>query len=81
MTGQVPPGRWVVWIGYYTGADGFAVVDIAGASQRFAVRSGLNAVQLVVEGGFDRFRMTLDQAGGTLCLTDAAAGVPRPGTP
>lgn len=81
MTGQVPPGRWVVRIGYYAGADGFAVVDVAGTRQRFAVRSGLNAVQLVVEGGFDRFRMTLDQAGATLCLTDAAAGIPRPGTP
>jgi len=81
MTAQVPPGRWVVRIGYYTGADGFAVVDVAGTSQRFAVRSGLNAVQLVVEGGFDRLRMTLDQSGATLCLTDAAAGIPRAGTP
>lgn len=81
MAAQVPLGRWVVRIGYYTGTDGFAVVDIAGTSRRFAVRSGLNAVQLVVEGGFDRFRMTLEQAGATLCLTDAAAGVPRAGTP
>lgn len=81
MQGQVPLGRWVLRIGYYTSTDGYATVDVAGTSQRFAVRSGLNAVQLVVEGAFDRFRMTLGQPDVTLCLTDAAAGVPRPAAP
>jgi hypothetical protein len=81
MAAQVPDGRWVVRIGYYTNADGYATVAIAGTTQRFAVRSGLHAVQLVVEGAFDRFRATLGEAGTTLCLTDAAAGVPRAETP
>lgn len=81
LQAEVPLGRWVLRIGYYTSIDGFATVDVAGTSKRFAVRSGLNAVQLVVEGAFDRFRMTLGQPDATLCLTDAAAGVPRAAAP
>jgi len=81
MQAQVPLGRWVLRIGYYTSADGYATIDVAGTTQRFAVRTGLNAVQLVVEGAFDRFRMTLGQPDATLCLTDAAAGVPRAAAP
>lgn len=81
MQAQVPLGRWVLRLGYYTSTEGYATVDVAGTTQRFAVRTGLNAVQLVVEGAFDRFRVTLGQANATLCLTDAAAGVPRPAAP
>ncbi len=85
MQAQVPAGRWVLRISYYTSVEGYATVDVAGTSQRFAVRPGLNAVQLVVEGAFDRFRMTLGPVPGqpeaTLCLTDAAAGVPRAAAP
>lgn len=79
MQGEVPPGRWVLRIGYYTSADGFAEVLVAGSRQRFAVRSGLQAVDVVVNGGFTNFRMTLDDPVATLCLTDASAGVPTPG--
>jgi len=81
MRALVPDGRWVLRIGYYTSTDGYAVVDAAGSSQRLAVRSGLNVVQLVVDGAFDRFRMSIEQPEATLCLTDAAAGVPRPEAP
>ncbi|MET3960315.1 hypothetical protein ABIE44_000249 [Marmoricola sp. OAE513] len=78
MEADVPDGRWVLRIGYYTSADGFADLDVAGGHQRFAVRSGLNAVDVVVNGGFTNFRMTLEDPTTTLCLTDASAGVPRP---
>lgn len=78
MQALVPDGRWVLRIGYYTSAEGFATVGVAGRTHRFAVRTGLNAVDVVVEGSFRQFRMTLEQPGATLCLTDAAAGVPTP---
>jgi hypothetical protein len=81
MRASVPPGRWVLRIGYYTDRDGFATVDVAGSTQRFAVRDGLNAIELVVEGGFDGFLATLEGHESTLCLTNASAGVPLPDTP
>lgn len=77
MQGEVPEGRWVLKIGYYTNVDAFATIQVAGGQQRFAVRSGLQSVDVVVNGGFVNFRMTLDKADATLCLTDASAGVPR----
>lgn len=79
MQGRVPDGRWVLRLGYYTSTDGYAVVEVAGSTQRFAVRSGLHAVQLVVRGSFDRFRIAIEQPEATLCLADASAGVPRAG--
>lgn len=78
MAGFVPSGRWVLRIGYYTDTDGFLSIGVAGRTQRFPVRDGLNAVDLVVEGEFDGFRATLEDPDATLCLTDASAGVPRP---
>jgi hypothetical protein len=78
MAGFVPSGRWVLRIGYYTDTDGFMSIGVAGSTQRFPVRDGLNAVDLVVEGEFDGFRATLEDPDATLCLTDASAGVPRP---
>ncbi|RNL64931.1 hypothetical protein EFK50_02820 [Nocardioides marmoriginsengisoli] len=78
MQAEVPDGRWVLRLGYYTSADGFAVLDVVGTRYRFAVRSGLHALDVVVNGGFTNFRVTLESAATTLCLTDAAAGVPRP---
>ncbi|MCX6395364.1 MAG: hypothetical protein NTV23_02635 [Propionibacteriales bacterium] len=78
MQAEVPAGRWVLRIGYYTSADGFATLLVAGSEQRFAVRSGLHAIDVVVNGGFVNFRMTLDDPVATLCLTNASAGVPRP---
>lgn len=78
METAVPAGRWVLRIGYYTSADGFAELDVAGGHQRFAVRSGLHAVDVVVDGAFTNFRMTLEDPTTTLCLTDASAGVPHP---
>jgi hypothetical protein len=81
MRASVLPGRWVLRIGYYTSADGFATVDVAGSTQRFAVRDGLNAIDLVLEGGFDGFRAVIEGQDAVLCLTDAAAGVPRPDLP
>lgn len=81
MQADVPGGRWVLRIGYYTSIDGFATVLVAGTQQRFAVRSGLHVVDLVVNGGFVNFRMTLEDRDATLCLTNAPAGVPRPEGP
>ena len=81
MASEVPFGHWVLRIGYYTGAAGFLSVDVAGRSQRFAVRDGLNVVDLVVRGRFKGFKATLEGRDTALCLTDAEAGVPRPGTP
>ncbi|MCZ4498238.1 MAG: hypothetical protein JWQ74_791 [Marmoricola sp.] len=78
MQAAVPDGRWVLRLGYYTNAEGYAVVQVAGTTQRFAVRSGLQAVDLVVNGAFTNVRMTLESADATLCLTDASAGVPHP---
>lgn len=76
MAAQVPGGRWVLRIGYYTNVDAFAEVLVAGSRQRFAVRSGLQSVDLVVNGAFPNFRMTLEDPTATLCLTNASAGVP-----
>jgi hypothetical protein len=81
MAAEVPFGRWVLRIGYYTNADGFMSVDVAGGQQRFAVRHGLNVVDLVVVGTFDGFDATLESQDSALCLTDASAGTPRPETP
>lgn len=78
MRGQVPDGRWVLRIGYYTNVDAFVDLRVAGGTQRFAVRSGLQNVDVVVDGGFTNFRITLDDPAATLCLTNASAGVPGP---
>lgn len=78
MQGDVPQGRWVLRLGYYTNADGYAEIDVAGLVQRFAVRSGLQVVDVVVNGTFSSFLMSLESADATLCLTDASAGVPHP---
>jgi hypothetical protein len=80
MQTPVTFGRWVLRIGYYTATDGFMTVDVAGTSQRFPVRSGLNAVDLVVDGAFEGFEATLEAHDTALCLTNASAGTPRPET-
>lgn len=79
LQGTVPDGRWVLRIGYYTGTEGFVTAEVAGTTERFAVRSGLHAQQLVVEGSFDRVTLTFEQAGATVCVTDLSAGVPVAG--
>jgi hypothetical protein len=81
MAGSVPFGRWVLRIGYYTASDGFATIDVAGQTFRFAVRNGLQAVDVVVLGAFDGFQATIDDHEATLCLTNATAGVPQPVLP
>lgn len=81
MQGRIPDGRWVLRLGYYTGTDGYAVIEVAGRTQRFAVRSGLNAVQVVVSGSFAEFHLAIEEPDATLCLADASAGVPRAGAP
>lgn len=81
MTGQIPQGRWVMRLGYYTSQDSVAVVDVAGTQLLVPVRSGLNAVDVVVVGSFDRFRVALQHPTATLCLATATVGVPTPVTP
>lgn len=81
MASKVGFGLWVLRIGYYTNADGFLTIGVAGGTQRFAVRDGLNVVDLVVRGGFDGFEATLEGHDTALCLTNATAGVPTPATP
>ena len=78
MQAVVPSGRCVLRIGYYTNVDAFATIQVAGTQQRFAVRSGLHSIDVVVNGGFINFRATLEDPDATLCLTNASAGVPRP---
>ena len=72
----VPPGRWVVRLGYYTAASGLAVVDVAGQRIEVPVRSGLNAVDVPVTAGFDQLWLSLEHPTDTLCLATATVGVP-----
>jgi hypothetical protein len=80
MEDPVGPGRHVLRIGSFIGADGFLTVEVDGGEQRFAVRRGLNLVDLVVDGPFADFTATLELEDATLCLTDATAGVPVAGS-
>ena len=72
----VPPGRWVVRLGYYTAESGLAVVDVAGQRIEVPVQSGLNAVDVPVTAGFDELRVSLEHPTSTLCLATATVGVP-----
>lgn len=74
----VPPGRWVVRLGYYTANPGLAVVDVAGQRLEVPVQAGLNAVDVPVTAGFDELRLSLEHPTDTLCLATATVGVPRP---
>ena len=72
----VPPGRWVVRLGYYTATPGLAVVDVAGQRIEVPVQTGLNAVDVPVTAGFDQIWLSLEHPTDTLCLATATVGVP-----
>ena len=72
----VPPGRWVVRLGYYTATPGLAVLDVGGQRIEVPVQSGLNAVDVPVTAGFDQVWLSLEHPTDTLCLATATVGVP-----
>jgi len=72
----VPPGRWVVRLGYYTATAGLAAVDVAGQRIEVPVQAGLNAVDVPVTAGFDQVTLALEHPTDTLCLATATVGVP-----
>ncbi|HYN67069.1 MAG TPA: hypothetical protein VES93_09285 [Ornithinibacter sp.] len=72
----VPPGRWVLRLGYYTATSGLAVVDVAGQRIEVPVQAGLNAVDVLVTAGFDQVWLSLEHPSDTLCLATATVGVP-----
>ena len=78
LTGPVPEGSRVVRLGYYTSAETFAHATLADEEFDFAVSPGLHAVDVQVDGGFDGIHLTLDDAGGTVCVTNVDVGAPRP---
>jgi hypothetical protein len=80
LAAPVDRGRHVLRIGYFTGSDGFLTVGVDADEQRFAVRRGLNVVDVVVGGGFAEFTAVLEQQDATLCLTDATVGIPVAGS-
>ena len=76
LPAHVPPGRWVIRLGYYTATAGLAVVDVSGQRIEVPVRSGLNAVDVPVTAGFDQVWLSLEHPTDTLCLATATVGVP-----
>jgi hypothetical protein len=72
----IPPGRWVIRLGYYTATAGLAVVDVSGQRIEVPVRAGLNAVDVPVTAGFDQVWLSLEHPSDTLCLATATVGVP-----
>lgn len=77
MEQSVPMGRWVLRLGYYTNADTFGTIVVAGAAIRFPVRQGLNAIDVPVTGGFEHFEISIEAPDTTLCLATATVGVPE----
>ena len=72
----VPPGRWVMRLGYYTATSGLAVLDVGGQRIEVPVQSGLNAVDVPVTAGFDQVWLSLEHPTDTLCLATATVGFP-----
>lgn len=81
LRGPVPAGRLVARVGYYTGSAGLVSMDVAGRRVDVPVRSGLNAVDVVVEGPFDRIALRLEGVSGTVCVASLDVGRPVVATP
>lgn len=77
----VPPGRWVLRLGYYTNVDSFGTVAAGGVAVRFPVRRGLNAVDVPLTATFDRMEVSIEAPDATLCLAAAEAGTAVPRRP
>jgi hypothetical protein len=81
LKSRASPGRLVLRIGYYTNSEGYAQVDVSGSSTRIPIRSGLHAIDLVVEGGFHEVQMSLEQDNATVCVAALSAGAPASAEP
>jgi hypothetical protein len=83
LESAVPPGRWVVRMGYYTSAETFAAVQVADDEIGFAVNPGLHVIyfEVSVEGAVEGVHVALADARATMCVSNVDVGLPRAAIP
>ncbi len=81
MQGQVPFGKNVLRLGYYTNVSDVAIVTAGGDTVDVPVQPGLHQVDVVVTSAFDRLTVRLSTTSGTVCLASVVAGTPQSETP
>lgn len=81
MPRQVPFGKNVLRLGYYTNVYDIAILIAGSQIVSVPVQPGLHSVDVVLPTTFDTFSVRLSVSAGTLCLASAVAGEPRPAQP
>jgi hypothetical protein len=70
--------EWAIRIAYIASADSPAVVYFGGTTARFQVRTGVNQIMLIVEGGGDYVDLTVLDPAVTACTNEVTVGTAKP---